>query len=182
MKKVAIWGVLLLSSAYGMSAGAVMVSHSYRFGSDVSKEILSKIDVDASRFRNHVAGVNQGGDIASHDSTWKFEVDTTGKSKTAWRIASDEAGDLGAIQLEKSLDKVLGTPSLRDHVETLLDGQKDEGGIGPVEQVTQQQPQSPSHCKTKYVAPVPEPEIYAMMVAGAGMIGAVSRRRRKTAS
>ena len=31
------------------------------------------------------------------------------------------------------------------------------------------------------VAPVPEPETYAMLIAGLGLIGAVSRRRNKKA-
>jgi hypothetical protein len=33
---------------------------------------------------------------------------------------------------------------------------------------------------TAVAAPVPEPETYAMMMAGLGMMGFIARRRRKT--
>ena len=48
--------------------------------------------------------------------------------------------------------------------------------------VTTDQLYSPNHQNFLVTAPVPEPESYAMMLAGLSLVGAIARRRRSSAS
>ena len=178
MKQIATFGVLVFSSVFYVSAGAVNVDYSYKFRGEDGKSIIKKIDGDASRFRNPMVLANNGVIKNNWISVKKTEIGNLVQSLGDWAVANGETGARNSARQDGALDHILDAPSLREHAGSLLGDQRGDT-FATYEHL---KPQTPIRCKTKYVAPVPEPEIYAMLIAGAGMVGFMSRRRRKAVS
>ncbi|MCU7890887.1 MAG: PEP-CTERM sorting domain-containing protein [Candidatus Thiodiazotropha sp. (ex Ustalcina ferruginea)] len=181
MKNFAWVGLLLISSIASTTTGAVNIDHNYNFGGEVGKSIVSEVEMGGMRIGKHMPVSNKGGLIDSRFSAKKAKRDVSVNFIGKWRVVVNKIDDLKSAPVEGALLHVMDPPSLRGRVDTLLgEGDRRKSYYERREYLNQRI--GKWRFDARHVAPVPEPEIYAMLIVGAGLVGVMSRRRRKSAS
>jgi len=187
------------NNSFSGTGSAILSYNPYRgittaYDNVASSEIT--LSVGAAYLYTKWALEGKYGGPAMHNDYWKAEVQTANTNfANAWSIL----GNRDKIRLDTSGDKNLGLGLWNDSNPVLQDllninssksywlAPYDPGkyyteiGYYSVFVMNNRRPGNDSLMNMLYVAnmnPVPEPETYAMMLAGLGLIGVIARRRR----
>jgi hypothetical protein len=122
-----------------------------------------------------VLGINAGGTNYAANSSYFFDTTTNGSLQN---LGSKLGNDYGSTGVFFGATNIIGDGTQAHMFDVLRGAGSNLAGVPTVADVAATKVWKFSGANLSYVTAVPEPESYAMLLAGLGLMGFIARRRR----